>query len=109
LALLGFTEVARRFFGSGETPHFKTMMIVSVLALIANITSLYLLQRSKSKDVHMKASTICTSNDVIANIGVILAAALVLVSASKIPDLIVGSIVFFLVARGSFKILRLAK
>ncbi len=55
----------------------------------------------------MQASMIFTSNDVIVNIGVILAGALVYFTESKIPDLIIGICVFILVARGAFMILRL--
>ena len=54
-------------------------------------------------------SYIFTSNDVIVNIGVIIAGALVYFTHSKIPDLIVGAIVFVIVARGAFNILKLSK
>jgi Co/Zn/Cd efflux system component len=54
-------------------PDFKTMIVVSVLALIANVLCLYLLQKNKSKEAHMQASMIFTSNDVIINSGVIIA------------------------------------
>jgi Co/Zn/Cd efflux system component len=57
----------------------------------------------------MQASMIFTSNDVIVNIGVIIAGALVYFTQSKYPDLIVGAIVFLLVAKGSVRILKLSK
>ena len=57
----------------------------------------------------MQASVIFTSNDVIVNIGVILAGAIVYFTNSKYPDLIVGSIVFILVAKGAIRILKLSK
>ncbi len=85
------------------------MIIVSILALIANSVCLYLLQKSKSEEAHMKASMIFTSNDVIINSGVILAGVLVLLTQSKYPDLIVGSIVFLIVSQGAFRILKLGK
>ena len=88
---------------------FQTMIIVSILALAANITCLYLLQKSKSKEAHMQASMIFTSNDVIINSGVILAGLLVYWFNSKLPDLIIGSIVFALVLQGASRILKLAK
>ena len=77
--------------------------------LIHNAICLYLLQKSKSKEAHMKASMIFTSNDVIINSGVILAGVLVLLTQSKYPDLIVGSIVFLIVSQGAFRILKLGK
>lgn len=109
LAVLGFGEVIRRFVGFESMPAFETMIIISMLALFGNALCLYLLQKSKSTEAHIEASVIFTSNDVIANLGVIVAGVLVYFTNSKYPDLIVGSIVFFLVAEGSIKILKLAK
>lgn len=102
-------EVIRRFIGVEEIPDFRMMIGVSVLALIANSICLYLLQKSKSKEAHMKASMIFTSNDVIINTGVIVAGVLVLLTQSKYPDLIVGTIVFLVVVRGAIRILKLGK
>ncbi len=85
------------------------MIIVSIFALIANAICLYLLQKSKSKEAHMKASMIFTSNDVIINLGVILAGLLVNWLDSNKPDLIIGSIVFILVIQGALRILKLGK
>lgn len=109
LALFGIIEVIRRFFGIEEVPEFQLMIIISLFALVGNAVSLYLLQKSKSNEVHMQASVIFTSNDVIVNIGVILAGAIVYFTNSKYPDLIVGSIVFILVAKGAIRILKLSK
>ncbi|WP_417784576.1 cation transporter [Tenacibaculum sp.] len=110
LALLGFIEVLRRFFGAEKLPNFSTMIIVSVLALIANGICLYILQKSKSKEeAHMKASMIFTSNDIIINLGVITAGVLVHWLNSNKPDLIIGTIVFVLVIQGAFRILKLSK
>lgn len=107
LALLGIIEVVRRFIGSEAMPDYRIMIGVSILALIANGACLYLLQKSKSNEAHMKASMIFTSNDVIINAGVILAGVLVLLTQSKYPDLIIGSIVFLIVVKGAFRILKL--
>jgi Co/Zn/Cd efflux system component len=109
LAIFGFAEVLRRFIGSQEIPSFYIMIIVSIFALIGNVISLNLLQKSGNKEAHMQASRIFTSNDVIVNIGVIIAGILVLVTHSKYPDLIVGIIIFVLVGRGAFSILKLSK
>lgn len=57
----------------------------------------------------MKASMIFTSNDVIINLGVIAAGALVYVTGSNKPDLLVGTIVFVIVIRGALRILKLGK
>lgn len=109
LAVIGFVEVLRRFFSGIKMPDFSTMIVVSILALSANVVCLYLLQKTKSKEVHMKASMICTSNDVIINAGVIVAGVLVYLLNSNIPDLIVGAIVFIVVFNASINILKLGK
>jgi len=98
-----------RFLGAGDLPEFQTMIYISLLALAGNVASLVILQKAKSDEVHMQASMIFTSNDIIANLGVIVAAGLVYWSGSKLPDLVIGALVFALVARGAFRILRLAK
>jgi Co/Zn/Cd efflux system component len=110
LAIIGFVEVLRRFFGAEKLPDFSTMIIVSIFALIANGICLYILQKSKSKEeAHMKASMIFTSNDVIINLGVIIAGVLVNWLSSNKPDLIIGTIVFGLVVQGAIRILKLGK
>lgn len=110
LAVIGFVEVIRRFVSGDGLPDFSTMIIVSIFALIANGICLYLLQKSSSKEeAHMKASLIFTSNDIIINLGVIIAGTLVYVTNTCYPDLIIGSIVFVLVLQGAFRILKLSK
>jgi Co/Zn/Cd efflux system component len=109
LAGLGIVEVIRRFVLVDTVPDFGTMIIVSILALGANSICLFLLQRSKSDEAHMKASMIFTSNDVIINSGVILAGILVLLTESKYPDLIIGGVVFLIVVRGAIRMLKLGK
>jgi cation diffusion facilitator family transporter len=109
LAILGFIEVIRRFVNHEQLPDFKVMIFISILALIANSWCLYLLQQTKSKEAHMQASMIFSSNDVIINIGVIIAGILVYVFKNGLPDLIIGSIVFVLVLQGAYRILKIAK
>jgi Co/Zn/Cd efflux system component len=110
LAIIGFMEILRRFFGNEKLPDFTIMVIVSIFTLIANGICLYLMQKSKSKtEAHMKASMIFTSNDVIINLGVIMAGLLVNWLDSGKPDLIIGAIVFVLVIQGAFRILKLSK
>ncbi len=109
LAALGFTEIVRRFTGHEEMPDFYLMIIISVLALVGNALCLYLLQKSKSREAHMQASMIFTSNDVIVNLSVIVAGIMVYLTGSKLPDLAVGTIIFVLVGKGAYRILQLSK
>lgn len=109
LAIIGFIEVLRRFLGFEKMPDFTTMIVVSALAFTANLYCLYLFQKSKSEDAHMKASSIFTSNDLIINLGIIVSGILVYLFNSNKPDLIIGSIVFIVVINGAIKILKLSK
>ena len=109
LALVGFSEVIRRFFFSETMPDFKTMISVAALALVANVICLWLIQKARSEEAHMQASAIFTSNDIIVNGGVIVAGLLVYLLGSPWPDLLVGGIVFGFVMRGAIRILNLSK
>ena len=110
LSLIGLGEVIRRIIYPVEFPNYLTMIIISIFALIGNGICLYLLQKSRDKEeAHMKASLIFTSNDVVINLGVILAGILVYWINSNMPDLIIGTIVFFIVSKGAFRILSLSK
>jgi len=109
LAVGGLIEVVRRFIEGEQEPSFGLMMGISFLALLGNSASLYLLNQSRSQQAHMQASQIFTSNDVIANIGVIVAGGLVYLTGSALPDLLIGLVVFALVARGAFRIFELSK
>lgn len=109
LAVLGFIEVIKRFIGIEEIPDFQTMIIVSILALGVNIFCLLLLQKTKSTEAHIQASIIFSANDVIINVGVIVASIIVWISDSGLPDLIIGSIIFAIVIRGALRILKIAK
>lgn len=108
LAAFALVEVIRRFiFGSDPEPSF--MIWVSLIALIANVICLFLISRHRGGGVHMKASQIFSANDVIANIGVLIAGVLVTATNSRIPDLIIGLLIAVVVFRGSIAILKISK
>lgn len=108
LAAFALAEVIRRFvFGSDPEPSY--MMWVSLVALIANVICLGLISRHRDGGVHMKASQIFSANDVIANISVLIAGALVTVTNSRIPDLVIGLIIAIVVFRGAIAILKISK
>lgn len=99
-------EVLRRFV-YGSEPESLFMMGVGALALMANITCLVLLAKKKDSGVHMTATWICSSNDVIANAGVIVAGFLVMLTQSPYPDLVIGLLITGVVLNGSRRILAL--
>lgn len=109
LAVLGLAEVLRRFWGWEGLPDFRIMIAIALFALAVNVLSLRLLQKNRSREAHIRASMIFTSNDILANIGVVLAGILVVLTGSPYPDLIIGLLVFALVARGALRILKLSR
>lgn len=106
LALGVLFEVARRFV-FGSEPQSMIMMAIAFLALIANVGCLLLIAKHREGGAHMKASWIFSTNDVVINVGVITAGALVAWSGSHYPDLIVGAIVGVIVLNGARRILAL--
>lgn len=108
LALGASAEVVRRFV-FGSEPHGALMIGVAAIALIANISCLLLLAKHRTGGVHMKASWIFSTNDVIANAGVIAAGVLVAFTGSPYPDLIIASIIAVVVFSGAMRILRVAR
>lgn len=108
LALGALAEVLRRFIFGSEPEEFF-MMGVATVALAANALCLMLLSKHRDGEVHMKASWIFSTNDIIANFGVILAGALVWTFKANWPDLVVGLVISAIVLRGGMRILRLSK
>ncbi|MGE0706289.1 MAG: cation transporter [Vicinamibacterales bacterium] len=106
LATGALFEVVRRLL-FGSDPEAPLMVAVATAALVANATSMWLLARHRQGGAHMKASWIFTTNDVIANLGVIAAAGLVRLTGSNIPDLVVATGIALLVLNGAIRILRL--
>jgi len=99
-------EVGRRFL-FGSDPQSLMMMAVASVALIANISCLLLIAKHREGGAHMKASWIFSANDVVINLGVILAGLLVAWTGSNYPDLIIGGVVGSIVLIGAKRILAL--
>ena len=98
-------EVLRRMV-FGSEPQSTLIIIVGAVALLANIICLALISKHKDAGVHMRASWIFSTNDVIANLGVIISGVLVAIVGSRYPDLVVGSLISIVVIRGGIKILQ---
>ena len=108
LALSLAVEILRRtIMGSEPEPFF--MIGVSLVALAANVICLTLIAKHRDGEVHMRASWVFSKNDVIANVGVIVAGGLVLLFAEPWPDLIIGALIVFVVFRGGISIVSDAK
>jgi Co/Zn/Cd efflux system component len=106
IALAGWVllDVLRRSV-LGSEPISSVMVAIGALALLANLICLVLVRRHRKGGVHMRASVIFSTNDTLANLGVIVAGLLVAWSGSPIPDLVIGTAISLLVLNGGRRIL----
>ena len=87
IAILGMT--ALRVL-DGSPPEASTMGLVGFMALAANAASVLILLRWRDGDSNVRSVWLCSRNDAIGNIGVILAGGLVALTGSAWPDLVVA-------------------
>ena len=100
LGVMILIDVFRRVM-MGSEPLSGFMITVGFIALIANIICLRLIDKHKEGEVHMRASWIFSKNDVIANVGVIVAGCLVWLSGSRWPDLLIASLIALVIFNGA--------
>src|SRR4051812_32051141 len=85
----------------GTLPNAFTMGTVGLAALVANAASFGLLWAYRSGDANMRSAWICTRNDVLGNVAVLLAALGVFGTGTGWPDVIVAAIMAFLALQGA--------
>ncbi|TIP23249.1 MAG: cation transporter [Mesorhizobium sp.] len=90
----------------GTLPGAFTMGTVGTAALLANAASFGLLWAYRAGDANMRSAWICTRNDVLGNLAVLLAAAGVFGSGSGWPDIAVAGIMAALALQGSVIVIR---
>ena len=90
---------------SGVPPSSTLMLAFGGLALIANLICLRLLWRFRAQDVNMASTFECSRNDVVSNVGVLVAAGAVALLNSPWPDIIIGSAMAVLFLRSSLRVI----
>ena len=85
------------------------MIGITVLSLAVNVAVLRMLAPLRAGGVHLRASWIFTRADVIANVGVIVSGVLVVWLGSRIPDLVIGTLIGLYVIKEAAEILREAR
>jgi Co/Zn/Cd efflux system component len=93
----------------GTLPQAVTMGAVGVTALAANIASFGLLWRHRAGDANMRSAWICTRNDVLGNLAVLLAALGVFGTGTGWPDVSVAAIMATLALQGARVVIRQAR
>jgi cation diffusion facilitator family transporter len=87
-------------------PRAEIMGVIGALALAANVASVLLLMRYKDGDSNVRSVWLCSRNDAIGNVAVMIAAFGVWGTATKWPDLFVAAIMASLFLWSSMQILR---
>ena len=90
---------------SGIPPSSTLMLVFGGLALVANLACLRLLWRFQSQDVNMASTFECSRNDVVSNVGVLVAAGAVALLNSPWPDIVIGSAMAVLFLRSSLRVM----
>ena len=93
-----------QFFVLG-IPAVEVMSVVGLLALAANLGSVWLLVPYKDGDANVRSVWLCSRNDAIGNVAVVVAAGFVLVLGSGAPDLIVAGVMAVLFLHSATQIL----
>ena len=86
-------------------PEIRIMSAIGVLALAANLICLFLLTSHRKDNINMSSVWLCSRNDIIANTSVLIAAGLVAVTRSPIPDLAVGILLTLIFSKSAGKVL----
>ncbi|UCE63511.1 MAG: cation transporter [Nitrospirota bacterium] len=87
-------------------PSAQVMGVIGFLALAANLGCLLLLTPHKNDDVNLRSTWVCSRNDIIANMGVLVAAAGVILLTSKWPDILVGLGVALVFLTSAYSVLK---
>ena len=93
----------------GEVPIAATMGVVAALALLANVSVAVMLYAFREGDANMRSVWLCSRNDAIGNLAVMLAALGVFGTGSAWPDLLVASLMASLALQGGWQVLRQAR
>ena len=110
LLIMGLVVLANSVWAllQGNAPQGQMMMGVAGLALTANVVSALLLMRYRQGDANIRSVWLCSRNDAIANLAVLLSGALVVWQGSRWPDLLVALAIAGLFTHSAVSILRQA-
>jgi len=91
MAVVILVTTGWRFF-EGGAPEAQTMGLIGGLAFLANMASVLILLKWRDGDSNVRSVWLCSRNDAIGNVGVILAGFAVAFTGSAWPDLIVAGV-----------------
>lgn len=108
---LGALVLGRAVWGlySGVAPDASTMGVVGFVALLANVAVAWMLYAFRQGDANMRSVWLCSRNDAIGNVAVMLAALGVMQTGQRWPDLVVAMGMAALALQGGWQVLRQAR
>lgn len=106
LALGILAESGHKLIFAHPLPNASAMGLVSMLGLAANVASAWLLMKHSTENLNLKSVWLCSRNDALANIGVLIAAGLVFVTESALPDALIGAAIAMLGLKSASDIVR---
>jgi Co/Zn/Cd efflux system component len=89
-----------------QVPSVQVIGVVGILALLANAFCFGLLWRHRADDINMRSVWLCSRNDIVANVSVLVAAIGVAALGTQWPDVIVGVGIAMLFMRSAVTVLR---
>lgn len=108
MALWVFSSTVYRIFVI-NSPDAFTMGGIAILACTANVVSVLLLMKYKDGDANVRSVWLCSRNDAIGNLVVLVAASGVWFTNSAVPDLLVALVLAFLFLSSAIQIIKQAK
>ena len=108
IAIIILASSLYRFLGD-TVPVAETMGLIGFLALLANLSSLLILMRWREGDSNVRPVWLCSRNDAVGNVGVIIAGIVVAITGAAWPDLIVAILLATLFLRSSVSIISQAR
>jgi len=106
MAAFGLWILGRTAWGvwTDQLPDAVTMGSIALLALAANVTVAAMLYAWRDGDSNRRSVWICSRNDALGNIAVLLAAVGVFGTASSLPDLVVAGVMALLALSGAWQL-----
>jgi len=111
MALFGIWVIGSAVYRAmtGSAPDPSMMGSIALLALVVNVSVAFLLYRYRDGDSNKQSIWLCSRNDAIGNVAVMIAAAGVFASSTRWPDLLVAGIIAALNISAALHVVRLAR
>ena len=94
---------------AGVPPEAITMGVIGLVALAANVSVAFMLYAYRDGDANMRSVWLCSRNDAIVNVAIVLAAVGVFGTGTAWPDLLVAAIVAGLALTAAVSVVRQAR